>query len=148
MEKHGEVSLLDADAQTFQIYVNFLYTGRLCTMQEEEMAPDPTISGDTRVVPPVLKALNAEWHTLCNCLVLADLLQDNAFHNTTMDTFVDTITSQASGRAYYPVRWAIPLYASLPAKSPAFQFFIDVMVSFGTDEWIEISNASALPGEF
>ena len=154
-EKDGTVKIRDADARWFQIYVTYLYSGKLATIEEPTAAPNsehgslsnPASASKTSAHAT---AMALEWQSLNKCLILADRLQDDGFHNATMDCYLETIVSEDhNGASVYPAISVIAeAYNSLPHNSPAFLFFVDVIAEYGHASWINLTSASTLPSEF
>jgi hypothetical protein len=152
MEKDGVVKLRDIDTASFGVYVTWLYSKKMSTVDdttetlEASKTPPGTVeSTQDRAARYIKSCRDNEWQLLCNCLVLADVLQDNTFHNATMDTFIETI---ANSKGSFPQEYGATLYTKLPPKSPALLFFYDLWAHVGPTSWISADTGRDWPSEY
>jgi hypothetical protein len=94
-ERDGIVRLRDGDATAFTVYSTYLYSGKVHTIVDEGTSDVASDAFDPDAGPNQHAELEdeidssshappnmfAEWDILAECLVLADLLQDDGFFN-------------------------------------------------------------------
>lgn len=112
IERRGLVRLSDGNAEAFSLYIAWLTTTKL-----------------------VLKMDESEWKKshlrLRDCLVLADILQDDNFYNSAVDVIIHDMN--VKGRC--PSSLAEHFYDGLPESSPVIKLFIDIWAYGATLEW-------------
>lgn len=112
------MALTDAEAVGFEIYVNWLYSGMIRIGVSE-----PAQSS---------KPLAYEKNCLFLCFVLADLIQEDAFYNASVDCLIEVI----GGRSGFYSTLGPVLYEALPDSTPVLQLFVDLWIHSGTASWV------------
>lgn len=144
VERDGNVKLLDGDVVAFKIYVDWLYHGKVragpqndpSNLKEEDDSSDGSESTESDVA----------FSSLTECLILADLIQDDAFYNACVDGMIEVIQSITCDR--YPLSIVAPLYKGLPKTSPVLRLLVDMWVQYGEVDWFNDGAAERGTIEF
>jgi hypothetical protein len=104
----------EVDSSCFQVYLNWLYTARFCTIQEDEDSESENEDGSD--------PLDKEWEEWQSCFEASDFLQDTAFQ----DALVDVAIEKMHHEGQYPSALPEAIYGSTQATSPRIMQAVDV----------------------
>jgi hypothetical protein len=119
--KQRSIHLKDDDADTFELYLHWLYRGTL----------------PVRINEPGLVG-NSEYLQMAKAYVLGDKLQDGDFKDVIIDAIIDKCKSIASdGRNWFPVGPVLRcIYDNTPTSSKARRLLVDIYVHDGSGDWL------------
>lgn len=119
--KQRSIHLEDEDADTFELYLHWLYRGTL----------------PVRINEPGLVG-NSEYLQMSKAYVLGDKLQDGDFKDVIIDAIIDKCKSIASdGRKWFPVGPVLRcIYDNTPTSSEARRLLVDIYVHNGSGDWL------------
>ncbi|KAF2668091.1 hypothetical protein BT63DRAFT_415592 [Microthyrium microscopicum] len=106
--REGTIKLPECSAESFSLYVEYVYTGWLSTK---------ATSG---------AAAHEEWTALCDLIILADYLQADDLHNSVIGAFFDCMTEYKDERPSIDI--VVKAYENLPADSPFILMLKDIYV--------------------
>lgn len=109
-ECKGQVKLLKEKPGLFELYVQYLYHGKIfsCFSEDNPQTHD-------------------EWIRLWDLYILGDCLQDECFRNSVLDALVE----KANKDERYPTQLAADTYANTPPGSPMRRLIVDFHVWTG-----------------
>jgi hypothetical protein len=119
--KQRSIHLKDDDADTFELYLHWLYRGTL----------------PVRINEPGLVG-NSEYLQMAKAYVLGDKLQDGDFKDVIIDAIIDKCKSIASdGHKWSPVGPVLRcIYDNTPTSSKARRLLVDIYVHNGSGDWL------------
>jgi hypothetical protein len=124
------IQLPETDSDTFDLYLNHVYTGRLPVNAE----------------PSTRKS--AHYPLLSRAYVLGEFLMDVEFQNAVADAIV-LYARGADGPRIYPSHEDITIiYEGTRPASPLRKLLVDIWCLRGKPEWLENETASNYPNDF
>ncbi|GIZ49937.1 hypothetical protein CKM354_001295300 [Cercospora kikuchii] len=121
----GIIAMPDDDPHAFEIYVQWLYGGKLL-VQARDM--DPKKSRELRL--------------LVESFILGEKLQDRVFQHATIDSLIACVNDyDQEGTVYFPAGHADRVYEATPENSPLRSLIVDMFVYHGHSAWVG-SNAN------
>ncbi|KZM24652.1 uncharacterized protein EKO05_0007088 [Ascochyta rabiei] len=88
------VRLPDCDSTSFNIYLNWLYTGRVCITQEGD---------EKEVIDDDVQTIDYEWENWVMCFKIGDFLQDSDFKDAMIDAAIEKLISENIDYVEIPV---------------------------------------------
>lgn len=128
------VSLPDVEADTFRLYLHWLYFKKLPVRREEGW-----------------EAASAEYLELAKAYVLGDVLQDFVFNDAVIDAMIDkSRTAEEDGARWVPADSTIVyIYNNTMKSSKVRELLLDFYVYSGHEKWIHHgATPEHLPWEF
>lgn len=119
-KEEGVVRLPEQKSEDFALYVEWLYSGVVCSATEDDVEETEFEESE-------------EWCLLLDLYVLGDAIQDTAFQNTVLDGFIERMN--AVNR--YPTAIICGIFGTLPPASSLRKLFVDVFVHFHSSNWLD-----------
>ena len=155
------VKVSETVVNAFILYVAWLYTKTLYTGEndEESTMPNPSEQDKGEVSNLVVannsegedtSTHNIEFSRLLQCVLLANTIEDNVFHNAVVDCIID----RAVELSKTPTGYASDFFTKLPQASPARRLIVDFWVYAGDPSWyarseaLQAADVNAGPREF
>lgn len=128
----GTVTLKEDDPAIFEIYLQWLYTGKILVSTQNRGGPE-----------------YLAWDMLAKAYFLGDRFRDGNFVDAIMDTIIAESNTVVNQCKYYPIGHVTAMvYENTVENSPLRRLIIDQHVHHGAADWISESANYDMNKEF
>ncbi|KAJ8112594.1 hypothetical protein OPT61_g5079 [Boeremia exigua] len=131
----NNIALREYRPEIVKVYVDWLYTGRICTSNEN----DTDCSGSTSQHGHL-----TEWDDLEDCYALGGFLQDVSFKDNMLDAVIDKMIRHSLQYTGLPLM----VYSTCSAKSPHRQLALDLIIETWPAEKLNSIAREHFPADF
>jgi hypothetical protein len=130
------IALPDTDPVTFQIYLDWLYSGPHITITKKDDRVKPT--------PCATPSVDHEWIKWAACYELGSFLQDTDFKDALIDASMEKMYTDEEYTTDFPSF----VYPTSSRQSPHRKLAVDIAVSVWHSTTLEDAAKKDLPGDF
>lgn len=138
-----KIELLEQDADHFSLYVNWLYTSRISSVQKGVQKGDQ--DDDNLSINELGDLSDDEWEVLAGAYQLGGFLQDHDFRDATIDAMIQK--KEIADNDYY-VDLVSDVYAGTSSESPHRKHAVDLAIKIWHQYMFDTLAKREFPAHF